>query len=242
MEMLELGVLSYVKPELCCSRAQEVNAVKKDPAVSTDAAGLLKLATKATEAHCDAGSEIKLRAAWQRRNLAMDLAGLVSSGEVLQFLTPLPATRSHEPPQPSGSRPEKQQKTDKPSSKGGAKAIQECNCLKVAPLTTMRTGLFVLHIRTTSASSRDQQERDAPEDIISVTRMGAIATNHIICAPTLTDLRWMQTLAWMFHRTVQHPYLSKYSLEGVPFPALRFRRACGLLALTTKWLNRMHQW
>ena len=78
MEMLELGVLSYVKPELCCSRAQEVNAVKKDPAVSTDAAGLLKLATKATEAHCDAGSEIKLRAAWQRRNLAMDLAGLVS--------------------------------------------------------------------------------------------------------------------------------------------------------------------
>ena len=67
-----------MKPELCCSRAQEVNAVKKDPAVSTDAAGLLKLATKATEAHCDAGSEIKLRAAWQRRNLAMDLAGLVS--------------------------------------------------------------------------------------------------------------------------------------------------------------------
>ena len=45
VEMLELGVLSYVKPELCCSRAQEVNAVKKDPAVSTDAAGLLKLAT-----------------------------------------------------------------------------------------------------------------------------------------------------------------------------------------------------
>ena len=190
VEMLELGVLSYVKPELCCSRAQEVNAVKKDPAVSTDAAGLLKLATKATEAHCDAGSEIKLRAAWQRRNLAMDLAGLVSfpvaegwvqflyshllrdpprgfakislqqildcdkqlftvashrtmgnlqvgpnnvkpldaifnelreSGEVLQFLTPLPAARSHEPPVSSGSRPEKQSKTDRPSNKGGSK-------------------------------------------------------------------------------------------------------------------------
>ena len=167
VEMLELGVLSYVKPELCCSRAQEVSAVKKDPAVSTDAAGLLKLATKATEAHCDAGSETKLKAAWQRRNLAMDLAGLVSfpvaegwvlflyshllrdpprgfakislqqildcdkqlftvashrtmgglkvgpnnvkpldaifnelreSGEVLQFLTHLPAARTHEPP------------------------------------------------------------------------------------------------------------------------------------------------
>eukprot|EP00435_Cladocopium_sp_Y103_P015119 s3915_g3.t1 len=36
VEMMETGVLSYVKPELCCSRAQEVGAVKKDPAVQTD--------------------------------------------------------------------------------------------------------------------------------------------------------------------------------------------------------------
>ena len=190
VEMLEVGILSYVKPEQCCSRAQEVSAIKKDPAVSTDATGLLKLASKSSEPHCDAGSEIKLRAAWQRRNLAMDLAGLVSftvsegwvqflyshllrdqprgfakvslqqlldcdkqlftvashrtmgslqkslndvkpldtifmelrvSGEVLQYLTPLPATRVHEAPPPSGSRPDKQQKTEKPSSKGGTK-------------------------------------------------------------------------------------------------------------------------
>ena len=46
---------------------------------------------------------------------------LRESGEVLQFLTPLPATRSHEPPQASGSRPEKQSKTDRPSNKGGPK-------------------------------------------------------------------------------------------------------------------------
>ena len=46
---------------------------------------------------------------------------LRESGKVLQLLTPLPATRSHEPPQASGSRPEKQTKTDRPSNKGGPK-------------------------------------------------------------------------------------------------------------------------
>jgi hypothetical protein len=46
---------------------------------------------------------------------------LRESGEVLQYLTPLPATRVHEAPPPSGSRPDKQQKTEKPSSKGGTK-------------------------------------------------------------------------------------------------------------------------
>eukprot|EP00435_Cladocopium_sp_Y103_P045469 s290_g13.t1 len=78
VEMMELGVLSYVKPESCCSRAQEVESVRKDPAVSTDAAGLLKLGTRNSDPSCETNTELKLRAAWQRRNLAMDLSGLVS--------------------------------------------------------------------------------------------------------------------------------------------------------------------
>ena len=190
VEMLETGILAYVKPEQCCSRAQEVSAVKKDPAVQTDSSNLLKLGSKASEPQCDAGSEIKLRAAWQRRHLAMDLSGIASftvlegwvqflyshllrdqprgfakvtleqildcdkqlftfashrtmgnlqkgvddakpldkminelrdSSEVLQYLTPLHATRVHEPPPASGSRPDKQQKTEKPAGKTGAK-------------------------------------------------------------------------------------------------------------------------
>eukprot|EP00435_Cladocopium_sp_Y103_P022067 s4526_g5.t1 len=188
VEMQETGILSYVKPELCCSRAQEVSLIKKDPTVSTDASGLLKLGSKNAEPHCEANTELKLRQAWQRRNLAMDLAGLISfdiiegwvqflflqllkgqpkgfsrvslqqildcdrhlftlashrtmgslqktpgqprplddtfellkdSNEVLQYLMPLPATRVHEAPAPSGSRPEKIQKVDKTSTKGG---------------------------------------------------------------------------------------------------------------------------
>ena len=42
VDMIETGVLVYVKPEACCNRAQEVEMVKRDLSVSTDAAGLLK--------------------------------------------------------------------------------------------------------------------------------------------------------------------------------------------------------
>jgi hypothetical protein len=78
VEMVETGILSYVKAENCCSRAQEVESVKKDPTVSTDASGLLKLGAKQVDPACEANTELKLRAAWQRRNLAMDLAGLAT--------------------------------------------------------------------------------------------------------------------------------------------------------------------
>ena len=78
VEMLETGTLVYVKPEQCCSRAQEVSSIKRDATVSTDSAGMLKVGSKSTEPNCEANSELKLRAAWQRRSLAMDLAGIAS--------------------------------------------------------------------------------------------------------------------------------------------------------------------
>ena len=78
VEMVETGVLSYIKAEMCCSRAQEVEAIKRDPTVSTDSSGLLKVGTKQSDPQCDAGTELKLRAAWQRRNLAMDLSGIAT--------------------------------------------------------------------------------------------------------------------------------------------------------------------
>eukprot|EP00435_Cladocopium_sp_Y103_P034112 s3081_g8.t1 len=78
VDMVETGILTYVRAESCCSRAQEVDSIKKDPAVSTDASGLLKLSSKTGDQACDASTEVKLRAAWQRRNLAMDLAGLAT--------------------------------------------------------------------------------------------------------------------------------------------------------------------
>ena len=189
VDMVETGILAYVKPENCCSRAQEVESVKRDPAVSTDFSGMLKVASKPSDPTCDAGSELKLRAAWQRRSLAMDLAGLATfsvmetwtqylfqqllkeqpkgfsrvslqqlldcdkqlfihashetmgklssgpgedkpldlvvdklkdSSEILQYLTPLPAARAHEPPHQPSNRPVKVAKTEK-GTKGGGK-------------------------------------------------------------------------------------------------------------------------
>ena len=191
VDMVETGILTYVKGENCCSRAQEVETIRKDPTVSTDAAGLLKLGSKNADPTCETNTELKLRAAWQRRSLAMDLAGLATfdvteawnqflfaqlireqpkgfskislqqlldcdkqlfilashqtmgrltsapdqakpldaafeklrdSNEVLQFLTPLPAQRSHESPAPSNIRPPKIQKTEK-GNKGGGKGF-----------------------------------------------------------------------------------------------------------------------
>lgn len=52
--------------------------VKKDASLTTDVHGLLKIGTKTAELSCDASSELKLRAAWQRRSLAMDLAEIAS--------------------------------------------------------------------------------------------------------------------------------------------------------------------
>ena len=78
VEMLECGVLQYIKPDQCCSRAHEVMAVKKDQALSLDPSGAIKVGSKQSETACDTSSELKLRAALQRRSLAMDLAGLAS--------------------------------------------------------------------------------------------------------------------------------------------------------------------
>ena len=86
VEMCETGILVYVKPELCCSRAQETQTMKRDSAISTDASGLL---TKAQDPRCEASTELKLRAALQRRSLAMDLAGIAEFTVVeawVQFL------------------------------------------------------------------------------------------------------------------------------------------------------------
>ncbi|CAJ1376575.1 unnamed protein product [Effrenium voratum] len=89
LEMCETGILVYVKPELCCSRAQETQTMKRDSAILTDASGLLKISPKVQDPRCKASTKLKLRAALQRRSLAMDLAGIAEFTVVeawVQFL------------------------------------------------------------------------------------------------------------------------------------------------------------
>lgn len=85
VEMYESGILTYIKPEQCCSRAQEVLVVKKYPSITTDANGMLKVGSKTSDPTCEANSEIKLRGALQRRHLAMDQANLASFSVMEQW-------------------------------------------------------------------------------------------------------------------------------------------------------------
>eukprot|EP00435_Cladocopium_sp_Y103_P018449 s3915_g4.t1 len=55
----------------------------------------------------------------QIKPLDATIEALRESPEALQYLMPLPASRSHEAPAASGSRPEKYQKTEKPAKGGG---------------------------------------------------------------------------------------------------------------------------
>ena len=100
VNMVEQGVLSWIKPEDCTSRAQEIQSLKRDPKVSLDAAGNLKISSKTMNSTCTISSELDLRNAFQRRSLAMDQAKLRSFTEIERWVQHL--FLSHERAQPSG--------------------------------------------------------------------------------------------------------------------------------------------
>eukprot|EP00439_Symbiodinium_sp_Y106_P004647 s11679_g1.t1 len=76
--MLEEQAVTYIRPELCTSRAQETLQVKQTKTFSLGSDGQLRLATKGDDLECSTAGEWRLRMALQRKSLAMDLAGLVS--------------------------------------------------------------------------------------------------------------------------------------------------------------------
>ncbi|CAK9014200.1 Uncharacterized protein SCF082_LOCUS12246 [Durusdinium trenchii] len=78
VHMIDQNVLTWLKPEECTSRAQEIQSLKKDPKVSLDSEGNLKISTKPTALTCSVSSALDLRNAWQRRSLAFDQARICS--------------------------------------------------------------------------------------------------------------------------------------------------------------------
>ena len=76
--MVEEGVVSYVRPELCTSRALEVANTKQTNAFHLAPDGNLKLKEKDVDLECPISGELRLREAYRRKALAMDLAALVS--------------------------------------------------------------------------------------------------------------------------------------------------------------------
>eukprot|EP00435_Cladocopium_sp_Y103_P024655 s97_g6.t1 len=100
VSMLEQSVLTWIKPEECTSRAQEIQSLKKDSKVAIDADGNIKISSKAAALTCSVTSELDLRNAFQRRSLAMDQAKLCSFREIEKWVQHL--FLSHDRSQPPG--------------------------------------------------------------------------------------------------------------------------------------------
>jgi hypothetical protein len=79
VQMYEQDQLSYVGPDECSSRAQEIVGIKKDPALKLerDQQGNLKAKELHAEDKADVASDYKLRQAFTRRALAFDQANLI---------------------------------------------------------------------------------------------------------------------------------------------------------------------
>jgi hypothetical protein len=76
--MFEDGSLKFVQWDELTRRDEEIKSVKKSTYFQTDKDGTLKVCTETTEDAADVGSDLKLKAALQRRGLAMEAAGLLT--------------------------------------------------------------------------------------------------------------------------------------------------------------------
>ena len=85
VQMSEDNVVTYVKPEMCTSRSQEVTHIKDTKGLALNADGSLKLASQESNLRCATTGELKLRATFHRKALALDLSGIMTFGVVEQW-------------------------------------------------------------------------------------------------------------------------------------------------------------
>ncbi|CAE7358765.1 unnamed protein product [Symbiodinium sp. CCMP2592] len=97
VDQLDSGVLTYVKPDACISRAQEMDSNKRDPTLQAQG-NELKLAAKQVELRCSISTDMQLRQAWTRRSLAMELAQLASFTVLETWVQSLFSRMQREPP------------------------------------------------------------------------------------------------------------------------------------------------
>ena len=75
--MIEDGYITYIGPDKCVSREEEITKEKKDSSIAVDNTGGLKLTKKSLELQCGVSGELRLRGAFTRRSLAMHQTQLV---------------------------------------------------------------------------------------------------------------------------------------------------------------------
>ena len=78
IQMAEGNSVTYIQPELCVSRACEILAERHDAGVKLDLSGAIEVQKGDAAISSPTTSELKLRAAWQRKALAFDLARVIS--------------------------------------------------------------------------------------------------------------------------------------------------------------------
>jgi hypothetical protein len=98
VQMLEDGQLKYLPVNECPSRTQEVLNQKKEPAISFDSSGMIKLSKRDLETKADVSSELKVQQALLRRALAFDQANLISFGVLNSWTTRMFEVLSFDPP------------------------------------------------------------------------------------------------------------------------------------------------
>ena len=76
--MRDSNELRFVPWEKCCSRAQELQSVKSEPSLKTDAAGHLRLSSGSKHPTTDVACPLRARVALQRRGLAFDQCRLMT--------------------------------------------------------------------------------------------------------------------------------------------------------------------
>ena len=96
VDMGEQGILTYLGPERCISRAQELQLSRKDKSIQVEADGRLRVIAHSKDPTCEVSSDTKLRAAWLRRSLAMDQAGLCSFIEIEKWVQHLFSIQARE--------------------------------------------------------------------------------------------------------------------------------------------------
>lgn len=99
VEQLDQGVVSWISPDRCASRSMEMASQKRDKSLQLAQDGSVKLSSKVSEVRCEVSSDAKLRSAFQRRSLAMDLAGLCNFVVIETWITHLFAVMAREVPE-----------------------------------------------------------------------------------------------------------------------------------------------
>lgn len=95
----EADRLVYISWELCVSREHELlSGTKKDPSLSFDASGNLKLAKKDTAEPCSTSSEMHVRYCLTRTGLALEQANIISFRNHERLTEKLMNARLEEPP------------------------------------------------------------------------------------------------------------------------------------------------